>query len=1309
MFTTQDLCHEALLGLLTRPGGEALSLSMDSEDPLRPLIHIELTGGTRTVESTVEGRVVGLRDTRTPSPFDMACTDDCWEGSGIWTTRAPVLVSYPDYPYDTDCVDEGCQLPYEPTCLIEYLSLETVCVAEEAADCDAWGREYITRCRIEPLTGCGAPPIPVPLTDCDKGGCVEQWVGTDWCKVYGLTDTPLMPVDIDCYDIDCLQACPTDTNRKIAVCWGGPFEDGVVDDECYIGGYYVSLYDPSDCVDECTVSPWIPLQWRDCYGNIYPLQGGPSNEVWRLGVHVVGELTYKVEAGCTDSCVEGESSELIVSIYSPPYDEECVDVNCVRQYVPFATGSWVDGTWVVQAIPEELILYQDTVYMEMLCVDNTCVDSECYIEGIHIPVDRYLGACTVDILQYLIDSVPTPMCREVDTYGLWGGFTWPICNQDSRPEEVILSRSCIQCEEQVQDGFTYRRGSDGIEYYVRGISNGNAVYVVDIGYLHPTCYEPIWVETWLPVYEDGRFRGRHRLPPDVTPFIRVREVTYSRDRVILHHIEYGRPTLGRIRTQSLLYHNSTDSAVDVEELAITLVGVMLAPCRVSAPCQTVQGEGPDPYLTPLVLDNLLLLASLLDDGMVILPSDISTRDACGVISTRHSADPLLNTGIVTARLGSLPATLTTYATHDLIYNDALYNQAPQYPFEEGVLGNRCMDELWDDDYHMNDRSLEEYGCTGDCVDPWDVREVLPSREVSNRAVAWVLLALSTWRHAMGPHSIIDKAIEQASNYLLGEVQISGLMRQGWTHADSYRDSVPIPTIITSTTVVSYIALMKVYDLYRPTKILSSLVRMHEGMQSYLWNAEYGAFIHEISDIPHISLDSILHGVWFGHVMGRAEMVEGGLSLLQARTRPISLLSSQPIWDAGSDIGCTLIASPSRDVTCETLPVYHEVNTSLEIIKTMTRCGVRYTDPYTKLVMVGDVERKGYLRMLLDGLSTLLAGNQYTIPYLPLLSDYRALWLKHISGDRYGIPSYCYADCLYHCPDAAPSTLWAHDLFQVHANHEVDISIFHKAFLRSKLPFSIPVGYDWPSLESLGGKVGMVLDHWAHELAMTYGALLRARRGIVLMEAVGTQIDEHWSIVQREPLEGDNSLRSRIRERLLRGINSTKGGLLRLVSGVIKEPRILGMQTLPADTRFPTTDAKYSGGDNIYPSFTLEANTMLTVKQVEGAREAKAFGVLDSYVGRVHLYCVQGAPTMTMNIVVGGEPMVYAVYPCCDTPDPCKRVRVNLYLNGLYPYPLYVGLGVDGVWHLSKVHTPRTKWMFRPWQLSMEIVTPIGYY
>jgi hypothetical protein len=161
--------------------------------------------------------------------------------------------------------------------------------------------------------------------------------------------------------------------------------------------------------------------------------------------------------------------------------------------------------------------------------------------------------------------------------------------------------------------------------------------------------------------------------------------------------------------------------------------------------------------------------------------------------------------------------------------------------------------------------------------------------------------------------------------------------------------------------------------------------------------------------------------------------------------------------------------------------------------------------------------------------------------------------------------------------------------------------------------------------------------------------------------------------------------------------------------VIKEPRILGMQTLPVDTRFPTTNAKYSGGDNVYPSFTLEANTMLTVAQVWQVREAKAFGVLDSYVGRVHLHCAQGALTMTMNIVVGGDPMVYAIYPCCDTPDPCKRVRVDLYLNGLYPYPLYVGMDTNGVWFLSKVHTPRTKWMFRPWQLSIEIVTPIGYY
>jgi hypothetical protein len=1303
MFTTQDLCHEALIGLLTRPGGEALTLSMESKDSLRPLIHIELD-----VEDPIEGRVVGLRGISTTSPFDMACTDDCWEGSGIWTTMAPIQVLYPDYPYDTDCVDEECQLPYEPTCLVEYLSLESVCVVEEAADCDAWGREYVTKCRIEPLIDCGAPPIPVPLTDCETGECVEQWVGTDWCKVYELRDTPLMPVDTDsCYDVDCIKACPTDTNRRVAICWGGPFEDGVVDEECYIAGYYVLLYDPSDCVDECTISPWVPLQWRDCHGGVYPLQGSPINKVWVVGVHNVGGLTYKVEAGCTDSCIEGEASELIVSIYSPPYDEGCADADCVRQYVPVATGSWVDGTWVVQAIPEELILYQDTIYMDMLCVDSDCVDVGCYIEGVQIPVDKYFSSCTVDILQYLTDSAPTPMCREIDTYGLWGGFTWPICNEDNRAQEVILSRSCIQCEEQVQDGFTYRRANGETEYYVRGMCNGNAVYVVDIGYLHPTCYEPIWVETWLPIYEDGRFRGKHKLPPDVTPFIRVREVTYSRDRVILHHIEYGRPTLGRVRTQSLLYHNSTDSAVDVEELAVTLIGIMLAPCRVSAPCQTVQGDGPDPYLTPLVLDNLLLLTSLLDDGTITLPSDIPTRDACGV-STKHLGVSR-NTDIVTGRLGSIPSVLTTYATHDLVYNDALYTQSPDYPFEEGVLGNTCMDELWDDDYHMDDRSLNLYGCTGDCVGPWDVREVLPSREVSNRAVAWVLLALSTWRHAMGPHDIIDKAIVQASNYLLGEVQGSGLVRRGWTHADSYRDSIPIPTIITSTTVVSYIALMKVYDLYRSTKVLSSLVRMYEGMTAYLWDAEYGAFTHGVTDTPHISLDSILHGIWFGYVMGRAEMVEGGLNLLQARTRPISLLPPQPIWDAHSNKGCVFIATPSRDVTCETLPVYHEINTSLEVIKTITRCGVRYTDPRTKLVMVGDIERKGYLRMLLDGMSTLVAKHQYTVPYLPLLNDYRVLWMDHISRERYGIPSYCYADCLYHCPTAAPTTLWAHDLFQVHANHEIDISLFHKAFLRSKLPFSIPVGYDWPSLESLGSKVGMVLDHWAHEFAITYGTTLRAKRGVDISQAVGTQIDEYWPIVQREPLEGDSSLRGRVMDRLSRGINSTGRGLLRLVSGVIKEPRILGMQTLPVGTRFPTTNAKYHGGNNIHPSFTLEADTMLTMLQVEQVREAKAFGVLDNYVGGVHLTCAQGVLTMTMNIVVGGGPIVQAIYPCCDTLNECKRVRVDLYLNGLYPYPLYVGLGLDGIWFLSKVHTPRTKWMFRPWELSMEIVIPIGYY
>jgi hypothetical protein len=1087
------------------------------------------------------------------------------------------------------------------------------------------------------------------------------------------------------------------------MCWGGPFEEGAVDKECYLEGYHLSLYHPDECMDECTVNPWLPLQWRDCEGNIYSMLDTPVDSVWVPGIHVLGELTIRVQAGCSDECM-GDDGELIVSVYSPPYDEDCVDMECVHEYVPVAAGSWVGGTWSVQPIPQERVVYQHQIYVAIDCMDSNCIDTGCYIDGSHVLIDRYLGGCVPDIMQYLVDSSPTPCRQGIDTYGIWGGFTWPLCIDTNRPQEIVLSKSCIWCEEQTVGGFTYRRGST-TEFYVRGMTNGRAVYVVDIGYLHPVCYEPMWVETWVPVQEDGKFSGRHALPPNVIPFLRVREVTYSRDRVILHHIEYGRPTLGRVRTKALLYHNSTDSAVDVEELALTLVTTMLAPCKVSHPCQTVQGTGPDPYLHPVVLDNLLLLASLLDDGNIILPSDRSTKDACGVVGAISTT---ATSSYRTGRLGSIPAVLTTYATHDLIYNDALYTQLPSYPIEEGVLANTCMDEYWDDDFPMDDHSLDMYDCTGDCVDLWDVRELLPSREVSNRAVGWVLLALSTWRHAMGPHLVIDKGIRMATDYLMGEIQPSGLIRKGWNHADIYRESVPLDSIITSTNVVAYIALMRVYDLYRSTVVLSSLVRMHEGIMSHLWDANRNAFLHGINPTPQISLDSILHGIWFGVVMQRAEVVEGGISLLQARTRPISLLPSQAIWDAKSYQGCALIASPARDITCEVLPVYHEVNTSLEVIKTVTRCGVRYTDPYTGMVMVGDVEHKGYLRMLVDGLSTVASNSLYAVPYLPLLEDYRTLWMGHIRSQRYGVPSYCYADCLYHCPEAQPTTVWAHDLFQVHANHEVDAVIFHKAFLRSKLPFSIPVEYDWPSLEALSGKVGMVLDHWSHEVAVTYGTLLRGKKGGSLSQAIATQLDEYWPLTGREPMEGDTSLRSRLKHRLSRGINSTKDGLLRLVGGVIREPRIWGMQTLPADTRFPSADAKYHGGDNVYPSYVLEANTILAPPQVIAVREAKAYGVLDSYIGLAQLECAVPNSTTTVSMGVGGEPKVYAVYPCCDTLDPCRRVRVDLYLNGLYPYPLYAGLGLDGVWFISRIHTPRARWMFRPWQLSLEIVVPYGY-
>jgi hypothetical protein len=1130
-------------------------------------------------------------------------------------------------------------------------------------------------------------------------------VGTDWCKVYDIRDTPLIPLDGDCVDEECLEVCPPMTG-KVAICWGGPFEEGVVDRECYKEGYYVSLYDPQECLDECTVSPWLPLQWRDCEGNIYPLTEGPPNKVWDIGVHVLdAALRYKVEVGCTEDCMDvtGGSDELLVSVYSPPYDEDCVDSDCILEYVPVASGRWVDGTWEVTPIQQPVIAYEHVLHLPHEYADSDCIDTDCLRDTFPVIITRYMGSCSVDILQYLIEGAPLQCRQVINTYGIWGGFSWPVCEEPHREAEIILSKACVMCGIQVHEGFSYRYGATDIEYYIRGISNGKAVYVVDIGYLHPTCYEPMWVETWLPLYEGGKFRGQYPLPEGTTPFLRVREVTYSRDKTILHHIEYGRPTLGRTRTKALLYHNSTDGAVDVEELSATLTLLMMAPCRVWGECQTVQGEGPDPYLSPLVLDNLLLLVSLLDRGEVILP-DITTGTTCAVgmgTVPNSSYEP-------TNRLGSIPAVVTTYSTYDLIYNDALYGREVMHPIEEGVLVNICMDEYWDDDYIFNDNTLDLYECTNDCIDTWDIKEVLPSRRVSNRAMGWLLLALTTWRHGMGPNTDIDKGIRLVTDYLVGEVSRGGLLGQGWTHADTYRESVRVENITTSTNAVAYIALMKVYDLYRSSKVLSTLVRLQEGMLEHLWDAQLKVFLHGISEVPHASLDSILHGLWLGHTLNRAEVVEGALSSLQLRTRPISMEPSRPVWDITTSLGCLMVARPTRVINCETLPVYHEVLTSMEIIKKVTRCGVRYIDPYTNTVMVGDVDRLGYLRMLLDGLSTISEVKQYTVPYLPLLDDYRRLWGRHLEEERHNIPSYCYAQCLYECEGTTPTTMWGHEFMEVQSGHEVDVALFHKAFLRSKLPFSVPVEYGWPSLESLSNKVGTILDHWAHELSIVYGAILRGKRGASVSSAVSTQLDEYWPIVSRGPMEVDSSLRARVRDRLSRVVDSTKRGLEALTGGVVKEPRIWGTQGLDAITRFHSTGARYHGGDNVYPSFTLESSSIIGRDVVSEVREVKAYGVLDNYMGNAFMQCAWGNPQVIGSIVIGGDPHIYAVYPCCDTLHPCVRVRVDLYLNGLYPYPLYAGIGPDGEWFVSRMHSERTRWMFRPWQLSMQVVVPIGY-
>ena len=311
-------------------------------------------------------------------------------------------------------------------------------------------------------------------------------------------------------------------------------------------------------------------------------------------------------------------------------------------------------------------------------------------------------------------------------------------------KETVLDSECVEYGCLFETGVwttatktpVSRLNGSVTEYWVRGPLDGaNTTYVVDIGYIYTQCSETSIREENVPLKWDSSFRSVYSVPSGIK-FVKLRRITPTQSRELLYHMgKYESPdNLSRHQTGYLLDYKYDDQKVDLEELAFSFSSLLTTT-----------------YYRPK--DNRLIFR---DYGYVDNAIETAIKDNLSRLSRLLDLDP------TSRRFGSIPRYPATYSEPSQIYGtaaDVSYEEPNVLLIEEGCLEDGCMAS--------------------------NPNRTLISREVNNRAMAWLLSAYSTHRISYSDVTYIP-TITSIGTYLIDQMDMDkGLVREGWTHNNIY--------------------------------------------------------------------------------------------------------------------------------------------------------------------------------------------------------------------------------------------------------------------------------------------------------------------------------------------------------------------------------------------------------------------------------------------------------------------------------------------------------------------------------------------
>lgn len=609
--------------------------------------------------------------------------------------------------------------------------------------------------------------------------------------------------------------------------------------------------------------------------------------------------------------------------------------------------------------------------------------------------------------------------------------------------------------------FLYKDDSNKRLLWYPGINDieGNS-YVVDIGFLNNNISgerEITYFDYNVPLNSNGEFISSTNLIGDVLA-IRLKRITVNNIETIRVFIY---PTdIHLMRTfYNLDISDYKNNYINLEALSLSLIQIMLSGYLDNSNCIEKRGFWfIESYLKKVLIEEFDLLNDLID-----------------VISNSQDY----------SRYGSIPLRLSILANKNLIYDDSYY------PFYSKGIFNE---------------SVFEEGCFKDCINLEG-----SDREVSNRAIAWLLYSLSCFCKVFpSDRNKYLTFISILSNYLISNIDNRyKLINKGWDHNDIYLNSQRIDDFPTSTNIVTCLALLKTYDINKDIICLETAVDLYEGILNYLLLPEIEICAHSL-DVDGVSLDSLLHSLWLFIELNNVPLVERIIKLLIIRLKsPRSYRNYNFIYYENNDEHLEI----KEPIYYNSLKIY-SLNYDLDLKDLIPF----YLSQEDEELSINDHEYQFvYLSILSYRLNQSLLENDYEYIRSDIINEFKLLLDSYDCRNNLLIS-------LIRTDNLNTNLLFGNKLFNIECLEEFNTLITSRKYIYNMLKAAIPTRFGWFSKSALlpSGNLGKLLILFSKVLSPTVVNINRIIENFIHIKAKGINIDEKGEAILLPRFDGENN-------------------------------------------------------------------------------------------------------------------------------------------------------------------------------------------